>query len=98
MDLNFLHFNSNCLSLTFNSTFSLGKLLIKSLINLAGTVILPFSLIFPEIQQLIPISKLVEDIFNLLFSIDNKILFNIGNVKFYQLFFQLYLMLFFKFS
>ena len=98
MDLNFLHFNSNCLSLTFNSTFSLGKLLIKSLINLAGTVILPFSLIFPGIQQLIPISKLVEDIFNLLFSIDNKILFNIGNVKFLPIIFSTIFNAHFKFS
>ena len=54
---------NNVLSLVSSSIFLLGKLLTKLVKIFAGQVIEPVFSIFPEVQVLIPISKLVDEIF-----------------------------------
>jgi len=60
-------------------------------------VILPISLTLPIIEELIPISKLVDDIFNLFLSTDKRRLFKIGNVKFLPIIFSVIFNACFKF-
>ena len=49
-------------------------------------------------EKIIPISKFVEDIFNLLFSIDKRKLFKIGKVKLRPIIFSVIFRACFKFS